>query len=234
MHKHYPLLSPSAHVPQHLVQLADVLVDFFGRYCGVVIYDLRDEQCPERYRIGPVSRTGYDQWRTAGSLSRVLKVAPASAQHEPPPVDPEQPLKSRTVKTTSILVKDENEQPAFAFCLQFDATDLFNACQAIEPFLAHQQQRQTDNEKVPTALSAEKSIADLFDQAVATIGKHPTTMRSEERRKLVALLKDSGVLQFKGAVERIAGLLGVSKYTVYNYLKNINNLETNQPITTRR
>lgn len=194
----------------------------------MAIYDLRDEQCSERYRIGPVTRTGYDQWRATASLSRASKGAPTSTRHEPPAVDPGQPLKSRTVKTSSILVRDENERPAFAFCLQFDTTDLFNACQAIEPFLAHQQQRQTGKEMVPTALSAEKSIAELFDQAVATIGKHPTTMRSEERCKLVALLKDSGALQFRGAVERIAGLLGVSKYTVYNYLKK-NQQSSNQP-----
>jgi len=46
-------------------------------------------------------------------------------------------------------------------------------------------------------------------------------MTTDEKTELVAILERSGALQFKGAVEQIALLAGVSKYTIYNYLKKI-------------
>ena len=49
----------------------------------------------------------------------------------------------------------------------------------------------------------------------------PATMTTEERTALVEILERNGALQFKGAVEQIALLAGVSKYTIYNYLKKI-------------
>ena len=53
------------------------------------------------------------------------------------------------------------------------------------------------------------------------IGKQPTTMTTEEKTALVEILERNGALQFKGAVEQIALLAGVSKYTIYNYLEKI-------------
>jgi predicted transcriptional regulator YheO len=46
-------------------------------------------------------------------------------------------------------------------------------------------------------------------------------MSTAEKTDLVAILERSGALQFKGAIEQIALLAGVSKYTIYNYLKKI-------------
>ena len=53
------------------------------------------------------------------------------------------------------------------------------------------------------------------------IGKQPATMTTEEKTALVEILERNGALQFKGAVEQIALLAGVSKYTIYNYLEKI-------------
>ena len=46
-------------------------------------------------------------------------------------------------------------------------------------------------------------------------------MSTAEKTLLVETLERNGALQFKGAVEQIALLAGVSKYTIYNYLKKV-------------
>ncbi len=46
-------------------------------------------------------------------------------------------------------------------------------------------------------------------------------MSTEGKTELVKELETSGVFQIKGAVDQVALLMGVSKYTVYNYLKRI-------------
>jgi predicted transcriptional regulator YheO len=46
-------------------------------------------------------------------------------------------------------------------------------------------------------------------------------MSTDEKVKLVKELKSSGVFQIKGGVDQVAHLLGITRYTVYNYLKKI-------------
>ena len=53
------------------------------------------------------------------------------------------------------------------------------------------------------------------------IGKQPISMSKEEKIKLIQLLEYQGVFLLRGAVDFLAKSLGISKYTVYNYLKEI-------------
>jgi predicted transcriptional regulator YheO len=46
-------------------------------------------------------------------------------------------------------------------------------------------------------------------------------MSTDEKIELVKEMEISGVFQIKGAVDQLALFMGVSKYTVYNYLKKI-------------
>ena len=61
----------------------------------------------------------------------------------------------------------------------------------------------------------------LFEQAVSEIGKQPATMTKDEKIRLVKELERKGAFQIKGVVNQIAVRLGVSNFTVYNYLKKI-------------
>ena len=46
-------------------------------------------------------------------------------------------------------------------------------------------------------------------------------MTTNEKVKLVKSLEDKGAFQIKGVVNQVAIRLGVSNFTVYNYLKKI-------------
>jgi predicted transcriptional regulator YheO len=61
----------------------------------------------------------------------------------------------------------------------------------------------------------------MFEQEVAKIGKQAAYMTTGEKMLLVKGLKESGVFQIRGGVDQVAHLLGITRYTVYNYLKNI-------------
>ena len=54
-------------------------------------------------------------------------------------------------------------------------------------------------------------------------------MNGAEKTQLISYLEDNGTFQLKGAVEQVAQMMGVTKFTVYNYLKKIRN--NNQPKT---
>lgn len=46
-------------------------------------------------------------------------------------------------------------------------------------------------------------------------------MSRDERINAVKELEENGVFKIKGSIDHVALLMGISKYTIYNYLKII-------------
>ena len=94
-----------------------------------------------------------------------------------------------------------------------------NAAHALEVFTSAAQ-AVNGLEKLETfSGSITETIESLINQAVAKIGKESATMTMEERIRTVQELDASGVFKIKGGIDLAALRLGVSKCTVYNYLK---------------
>ena len=51
-------------------------------------------------------------------------------------------------------------------------------------------------------------------------------MEKEEKIELVRIFEERGVFLVKGAVEYVAEVLNVSRYTVYNYLDEIRHISS--------
>jgi hypothetical protein len=62
------------------------------------------------------------------------------------------------------------------------------------------------------------SIARLIAMAEATLGKGVGDMSRTEKQQVVRFLDDRGAFLIRRAVEDVADRLGVSRFTVYNYL----------------
>ena len=199
---------------KNLQQVADAIVAMFGKNCETCIHDLQDLHCSLAYISGSV--TG----RLPGAPATDLLVRTLKTSEIPADMYNYRTTSGdgRTIKSSTIFIKDSSRTPLFAFCINFDTTGFFNATQAIAPFLAF---AEGSNPAETFSSSTNETIEALFEQAVTELGKQPATMTTDEKTTLVEMLEKSGAFQFKGAVEQIALLTGVSKYTIYNYLKKI-------------
>lgn len=74
---------------------------------------------------------------------------------------------------------------------------------------------------------------DLTNQHIQTFvkerGVQPERMNKSERLKMIADLDESGVFLIKGAVDTVAGALGISSPTVYRYLHSVRKGEEETP-----
>ena len=202
----------------HLKQMSDGFVLLFGKTCEVCIHDLNDLQHSLVHVSGNV--TG----RVIGAPATDLLVKRLNA-----PVDQIKDLHNyrsvsgdgRTLKSSTLFIKDSQGTPVFAVCINLDTTDFFNANQLLSSFLATEDSSSFNEALETFSHSVAETIEALFGQALLEMGKQPASMSTEEKTALVELLENNGAFQFKGAVEQIALLIGVSKYTIYNYLKKI-------------
>jgi predicted transcriptional regulator YheO len=96
-----------------------------------------------------------------------------------------------------------------------------NAIRSLEVFTKTIDSKQTPEVSETFALSINDTVDALFEQAVSGIGKQPATMSSDEKMRVVNALERDGTFRIKGAVNQVALKLGISNYTVYNYLKKI-------------
>ncbi len=64
-----------------------------------------------------------------------------------------------------------------------------------------------------------RQLAGLFEQCLAALGKPADALTKDDRLRLTALLKERGAFSYRRSVPYVAGRLGVSRYTVYKYLK---------------
>ncbi len=202
----------------HLQQMAEAIVALFGKNCEECIHNLNDLLKSLVHISGSV--TG----RSIGAPATDLLVKALKK-----PADQIEDMHNyrttsgdgRTLKSTTIFVRDSNDIPLYACCINLDTTDFFNASQVLSSFLVSEENGLSQGSPETFSHSTGETIEALFEQAVVEIGKQPATMSTDQKTTLVELLEIHGAFQFKGAVEHIALLIGVSKYTIYNYLKKI-------------
>ncbi|KAB2891314.1 MAG: transcriptional regulator [Desulfobulbaceae bacterium] len=198
----------------NLKRLADAVVGFFGPSCEVCLHDVRSLQRSLVYITGDVT------CRKPGApatdlLVRALQQQRVEDLHNYRTITGN----GRALKSSTVFIRDAAGKPLFAFCINFDTTNFFNASQALQPFVNSLEQSVETSETF--ALVAEETIESLVNRSILALGKQPATMTTEEKTRLIGLLQQDGVFRLKGAVEQVARLVGVSRYTVYNYLRKI-------------
>jgi predicted transcriptional regulator YheO len=212
-------------MPQHksifsnLERVADSVVALFGKNCEACIHDLTSLQKSLVYITGDV--TG----RKLGAPATDLLIRKLQQDGSNPRDIHNYKTTTndgRSLKSSTTFIKDKNGQPIAAFCINFDTTEFYNASQALIPLLNLTGKEPPDNNET-FSHSTTETIEEVFNQGVGEVGKHPATMSVDEKTQLITYLEENGVFQLKGSVEEVGHLMGVTKFTVYNYLKKVRN-----------
>ena len=201
-----------------LKQMADGITNTFGDNCEVAIHDLNNLSNSLVYLTGQVTNRKLGSPVTDAVIKEVVEHSSA--------VKDRYSFKTitddgREIKSTTLFIRNDRNEVDFAFCINFDVTDYLNAIQALEMFAGLKKDRKSKKISEKIVFSIDHTFDDLFEEAVKEIGKRPATMTTDEKVQLVKLLERKGVFQIKGVINQVALKLGVSNFTVYNYLKKI-------------
>ncbi|PVM90348.1 hypothetical protein DDF62_08800 [Caulobacter radicis] len=125
----------------------------------------------------------------------------------------------RALRSSSVVLFDEEGVPAAALCLNVDMG-------AIERI-----QREVQAALVPSVLpplpaprsegNIEGLIEEIIVSALEAAGAPVDRMSKTEKKAAVAIMHERGLFVIRGSVERVAARLGVTKFTIYNYLDEI-------------
>ncbi len=125
----------------------------------------------------------------------------------------------RALRSSSVVMFDADGVPAAALCVNVDMG-------AIERL-----QRDIQGALTPTVLPplpaprAETNIEDLIEeiigQALESADVPVDRMSKAEKKTAVSIMHERGLFVIRGSVELVAARLGVTKFTIYNYLDEI-------------
>lgn len=121
----------------------------------------------------------------------------------------------RTIKSTTMFIRDDNDKVIGCICINFDATEFAIAKRALSELLdfGHEDVKE-DN----TSKKINDVLKEVVQAKIDEIGKPIAYLNKDEKVRIVNDLDGQGVFLIKGAIDYVADILCVSRYTIYNYL----------------
>lgn len=199
--------------------VADGVAGTVGSRCEIVVHDLRDLSCS----IVKIANSHVTGRSVGGCMTdygvRLLKQnCPENLflNYSTTAAD------GRRMKSSTMLFRDESGVPVASLCINIDVDDLIR----LNPWFQEISQPSIEAEFGNTPVETfRKDVAETLQEAAQhVLGKlrlPPTLLRKEDRLGIVSDLEEQGFFLIKGAVDFLAGKLGISKFSVYSYLMEI-------------
>lgn len=127
------------------------------------------------------------------------------------------------LRSATCLYRDSTGTPFAALCMNVDTT-ILEMMQAWTSRQLGSAQRPEPAEHDAPPMDA--LMHEVIGEAIAKFGKPVSLMNKDEKTLAVDAMKKNGLFIVKGGVERAAKALGVSRFTVYNYLDELKRRET--------
>ncbi|GAA2687555.1 PAS domain-containing protein [Streptomyces aculeolatus] len=194
-------------------KIATALGRMFPGVCEVVLHDLRDPRHAVRTVENPLSGRGPGAPATELGLARIEDPDYPEVIQNYPNRFPD----GRPAKSTSIGIRNSTGAYIAALCLNLDVSVLDRTARTLQALTA------VEDPGLPLTETLRARTADELRAAVeefaAARGQTPRALASADRRELVRELRERGLLEVRSAVRLVTELLGVSRATVYNYLR---------------
>jgi len=125
----------------------------------------------------------------------------------------------RSLVSATAMYRDSLGHTFAALCLNAD----FHSIEAAQALLARMLPTRAPPVEPPRVdvPDLEALMRDIISSVVRRYGKPVSKMDRDEKTAAVEMMQERGLFMVRGGVERAANALGVSRYTIYNYLDRL-------------
>jgi predicted transcriptional regulator YheO len=209
---------PTAPLAERKVELFETLQKVgrairatFGDRCEVVVHDLSNLESSIVWIEGDVTgRT------VGGSVTSLLLRELQQGDGRDEILGYAGYTAGKSMRSSTILFGQDGDFYA-ALCINFDLTDFAAAEEALRSFC-----RPTiDDVDENFGQDVTEILQTMIVEAAHEIGTPLPSMDKDQKVRLVGILERRGAFRIKRAVPLLASYLGVSRFTVYNYLSQV-------------
>ena len=209
-----------------LKQIAHGLAVQFGDSCEIDIHDLRSEQL--EHSVVHIENGHVTGRKLGDGPSRVvfdtLSKDPAKIKDRLSYLTKTED--GRILKSSTMFVRGDNGTVEYIFSLNYDITALLSIESAVNSLVTTQKETQIrenglnedDSQPQPILHNVTDLLDSLIEQALNLVGKPVAAMNKEDKIKVVKFLNNAGAFLITKSGDRVASLLEISKFTLYNYM----------------
>ncbi len=121
----------------------------------------------------------------------------------------------RTLKSSTIYIKDDDGKARYILSINFDITGLVMAAGSLSALTAT---AEAANEAEKITNDVNELLDDLIERSVKPFGKPVAYMTKEEKTQAIRFLNDSGAFLITKSGDKVSKYFGISKYTLYSYI----------------
>ncbi|MBU6350080.1 MAG: PAS domain-containing protein [Chloroflexi bacterium] len=206
--------APSIPEPTYgvLRQLAVALEKLFEPFCEVVIHDFADFEHSIVYLAGNITDR-----HIGGSATDLLLAKASDGETDEDLYNyPTSLPGGRHMKSCTVFLRDADGHAHGAFCINLDISAFVAMRGQLGRFLS----TSSANEIVETFTDdIEETVQNLIAETLGEIGQGQLLLNRDDKIGLIRRLDDKGVFQIKKMVPFVADQLGLSRATIYNYLR---------------
>lgn len=197
-----------------LFEIGECIARQFGNDCEVVLHDLSRSYDHSIVAIWNGHVTGREVG--GGGTDAGLAILRGTAEPKDQYCYINKTKEGRILRSSSKYFLDENGKVVGSLCINFDITCLVDAQAAMMKLTSQEEERK----EVFTS-NIDELLDALMNEAVESTGHTLETMDQMDKNDKVSAVKyldKRGAFLIKKSAEKIADFLGISRFTVYNYL----------------
>ncbi len=195
--------------------IADLIAATFGSGCEVVINSFEDlSRSVVKIVNGDVTGRTLGSPITEFGLRLMAEAESADSDFRGPYYS--RSRSGRLLKSSSLIIRNDRREAIGLLCVNFDLDQPVS--RLFEDFSPSAEALKAGDSSAP-------DLGSLVGQAVAEeilrMANVSGLSSADKNRRLVGELERKGLFGIKGAVELVAGELGLTKHTVYRYLREL-------------
>lgn len=198
-----------------LSDIAKCIAMQFGENCEVVLHDLTlpyDQTIVAIWNGHVTGRKVGDGGTNAG-----LEILKGSAAPDDQYSYVNATPTGRILRSSSKYFRDEYGKVNGSLCINLDITDMIKCENTLRSFTGSGSSALTQTPELFVG-NVDELLEIMMKEAVSMTGKSVGNLTKEEKVVVVHNLDGKGFFLIKKAAEKLADFLGLSRYSIYNYL----------------
>ena len=126
----------------------------------------------------------------------------------------------RILKSSTMFIREEDNHISYIFSLNYDITAPLTVESALSSLIRTEPKKEEGQNTQPQTIThnVNELLDTLIEQALSLVGKPVALMNKDDKVTVVQYLNNAGAFLITKSGDKVASLLGISKFTLYSYM----------------
>jgi predicted transcriptional regulator YheO len=136
--------------------------------------------------------------------------------------------------STSLILRDGSGEAYAALCINVDQSSIRQVQELLGGLLVQGREAEVAEPVAPPSIDS--LVEEIIEDGIRATGKPVAAMTKDDKMEAVGHMSRRGLFLIRASVDMAAASLGVSRFTIYNYLDELKRAEgdTSAPVKERR